>query len=75
MSKDQIGPTGDFPHGKLADDDEGGINVAISRHIAPDGSQMVRLDFGKPVTWLSLPREQALAFAAAINWYATRDDA
>jgi hypothetical protein len=62
----KLGPTGEFPHGKLSDDDEGEINVAISRHVAPDGSQMVRFDFGKPVAWLSLPREQALALAAVI---------
>ncbi len=60
------GPTGDFPHGKLSDDDEGGINVAISNHVAPDGEVMVRLDFGKPVAWLSLPSEQAIKFALTI---------
>lgn len=57
------GPTGDYPHGKLSEDDEGGINVALSRHVAPDGTLMVRLDFGKPVAWLSLPRDQAIQFA------------
>lgn len=63
---DKLGPTGDYPHGKLSEDDEGGINVALSHHIAPDGARMVRLDFGKPVAWLSLPREQAVAFALLI---------
>lgn len=66
MKKPQPGPTGDYPHGRLADDDEGGINVALSNHMAPDGSRMVRFDFGKPVAWLSLPREQAVAFASLI---------
>lgn len=69
---DKPGPTGDFPHGKLYADDEGGINVAISSHIAPDGSQMVRFDFGKPVAWLSLPREEALAFASLIVKHAVK---
>lgn len=60
------GPTGDYPHGKLYEDDEGGINVALSNHEAPDGTLMVRFDFGKAVKWLSLPREQAVAFASLI---------
>jgi hypothetical protein len=63
---DKLGPTGDFPHGKLSDDDEGGINVALSGHPAPDGTPMVRLDFGKPVAWLSLPRDQAIQFAMVL---------
>jgi hypothetical protein len=65
------GPTGDFPHGKLADDDEGGINVALSRFRAPDGERMVRLDFTKPVAWLALPSERAIAFALTLLQYAT----
>lgn len=70
IDEPKIGPTGDFPHGKLSPDDEGGINVAISHHIAPDGADMVRLDFGKPVAWLSLPRAQAAAFGVTILKFA-----
>jgi hypothetical protein len=70
MIDDKLGPTGDFPHGKLNPDDEGGINVAISRHVAPDGTQMVRFDFGKPVAWLSLPRDRAILFANTILKFA-----
>jgi hypothetical protein len=62
----KLGATGDFPHGKLSNDDEGGINVALSGHLAPDGTPMVRLNFGQPVAWLSLPRDQAIQFAMAI---------
>ncbi len=60
------GPTGGYPHGKLNSDDEGGINVALSSRMAPDGTRMVQFNFGKPVAWLSLPREQAVAFASLI---------
>jgi hypothetical protein len=60
------GPTGDFPHGKLSPDDEGGINVALSHFNAPDGTRMVRLDYGKEVAWLALQREEAVAFASLI---------
>jgi hypothetical protein len=67
---DAPGPTGDFPHGKLDDDDEGGIKVAISGHLAPDGTPMVRLDFGKSLAWLSLPRQQAILFAMSLLKFA-----
>jgi hypothetical protein len=70
----KLGPTGDFPHGKLFGDDQGGINVALRRFTAPDGRRMVRIDFGKPVDWLALPREQALAFAAVIAHFAGEED-
>jgi hypothetical protein len=60
------GPTGDYPHGKLSTDDEGGLNVAISHFMAPDGTRMVRFDYGKPISWLALPREQAVEFAVTI---------
>jgi hypothetical protein len=66
VKKPQPGPTGDYPHGKLGPDDEGGINVALSHHDAPDGTPMVRFDFAKPVAWLSLPRDHAVAFAFLI---------
>lgn len=69
--KPEPGPTGDFPHGKLSPDDEGGINVALRHFDAPDGTRMVRLDFGKPLAWLSLPQDQAIAFAMTILKHAT----
>jgi hypothetical protein len=75
MSSDRPGPTGDYPHGKLSDDDEGGLSVAMSHFIAPNGDRMVRLDFGKPITWVALPREQALNFAAFIVHHAGGPDA
>ena len=61
------GPTGDYPHGKLAADDRGGINIAITGFNAPDGERMVRLDFGYPIDWLAVPSEQALVFAEAVT--------
>jgi hypothetical protein len=62
IGKHDIGPTGEFPHGKMGPDDEGGINVAVGI----DEFGLVRFVFGKPVTWLSLPREQAVEFAKLI---------
>jgi hypothetical protein len=56
-----IGPTGEFPLGKLNADDEGGINIAIGSE-----SGNVRIDFGEPTAWIALPPDQALAFASLI---------
>jgi hypothetical protein len=66
MDGPKLGPTGDFPQGKLSADDQGGLNVALSHHVAPDGTVMVRMDFGTPVAWLSLPQEMAIEFALSI---------
>ena len=61
MSDDQLGPTGDFPIGKLNPDDEGGLNCAISQE-----NGVVRIDFAKPTAWIGLPPDHALAFASTI---------
>lgn len=58
---DKLGPTKDFPLGKLNETDEGGIQIAIGKE-----SGNVRVDFGSPVAWFALPPDQALAFASAI---------
>jgi hypothetical protein len=57
----ELGPTGDFPEGKLGPDDEGGLVVAIN---VTEGK--VRVDFGTPVAWFALSHEQALEYAAGI---------
>ena len=58
------GATHVFPQGKLNADDEGELNVAVA---ADREHGVVRLDFGKPVAWLALPKEQALAWAQSIR--------
>ena len=50
-----------FPEGRLNDDDEGELRVLVS---VDDGN--VRLDFGKPVAWISMPPEMCLAVAFAL---------
>ena len=55
------GPTGQFPFGKLNDDDKGELKVAIYLD-----KGMIRMDFGTPVTWLCLPPDQVLVFAEAL---------
>ena len=61
-TSDKIGPTGNFPHGKLNDQDKGELAVAISSE-----KGMVRIDFGTPVNWVCLPPDMALAFASVIT--------
>ena len=50
----RIGPTGQFPEGRLNQDDEGEIAIAIC---ADHGNVVIQ--FGKPVAWLAMPPEQA----------------
>lgn len=64
---DRRGPTGDYPHGKLNEDDEGGLKLAISTERGT-----VRLDFGKDIKWFALPPDEALALAAVIAKHAMR---
>jgi hypothetical protein len=48
------GPTGEFPDGKLTELDEGEIRIAAG--IVED---KVVMDFGTPVTWIGMDRDQA----------------
>lgn len=59
----QLGATGDFPEGKLGDDDEGGLKIGVAADI-PNG--VVRVEFGKEVAWLAMPPETALDLAKSI---------
>lgn len=51
-----LGATGEFPQGKLADDDEGEIRFAVA---ADKNAGKVIIDFGSPVTWVGMDPEQA----------------
>lgn len=64
----QPGPTGDFPDGKLKDDDQGGIAVAVG--VSPADGKSVIINFGKPVAWIGLAPEQAIEFAFSILTHA-----
>lgn len=59
--KEKIGPTGKFPHGKVADDDEGEIRIAVG---AKDGT--VFMNFGVPVLWIGLSPEDAVNVGEAL---------
>ena len=53
-----VGKTGEFPEGKLSEDDEGEILFAISH---ADGKVVV--NFGTPVVWFAMPPENARELA------------
>lgn len=50
----ELGATGRYPHGKLTEEDEGEIAIAVGQH---DGK--VVIDFGKPTAWIGFTAEQA----------------
>ena len=55
-----LGPTGQYPYGKLNPDDEGEIRIAIAHD---PHNRTVVIDFGKPVAWIGLPPQHAREFA------------
>lgn len=50
-----------YPRGKLSEDDEGEISFKIALK-----DKTVIIDFGKPVSWLGMPREQAVSLALVL---------
>ena len=57
----KLGPTGDFPNGKLNAHDEGGLRLAVG----VEGANVV-IAFGKPVAWLGMPPAEAVQLAEMI---------
>lgn len=55
------GATGAFPHGKLAPGDEGELRA----HLSCKGD-ILRIDFGKDLSWLAMTRNEAKEFAARL---------
>lgn len=62
-----IGPTGDYPDGKAAPDDNGGLNIKFTVDTAAD---LIRLDFGVPVAWIGLRADDARRIAFKLVGYA-----
>jgi hypothetical protein len=56
-----LGPTNDFPEGKLNGDDEGGLQVGIT---SQDGQVIIA--FGKPISWLGFGPDKARQLAALL---------
>jgi len=62
-----LGPTGEFPKGKLNESDDGGLNIAVGA----EGENVV-LHFGSSVNWIGFGPDEADAVASALNHYAQK---
>ena len=51
MEDNIIGPTGEYPDGKLNENDKGELRIGM----AVDGDVLI-IDFGKSITWLGLDK-------------------
>lgn len=60
-----LGPTGQFPEGKLNENDEGEIRIAVGHQ-----NGKVVIDFGKPIAWIGFSAGQARELAGAIIQHA-----
>jgi len=62
MDERKLGATGEFPDGKIHEDDEGAIRISVG-----DAKGNVIIDFGSPVVWLGIPPDDARALAENIS--------
>jgi hypothetical protein len=58
----KLGATGKFPHGSLGPNDEGALQMGVSH----DSNGNVHMNFGKHVSWIAFPSEQAIELAKLI---------
>lgn len=63
MAKESLGATGDFPDGKISEDDEGGLRLLIGIDRA---NQCVVVNFGQSVSWIAMPKADAEGISRAI---------
>lgn len=52
-----LGATNNYPLGKMNEEDEGEIRIAIA---ADHQNDKVLINFGKPISWIGLTAEQAI---------------
>lgn len=56
-----LGPTGKYPDGKIADNDEGEIKIGITTM-----KERIVIDFGKPIHTVGFEADQALSIASVL---------
>lgn len=59
----EFGATGEFPDGKISEDDEGELRIGVT---VDEANDLVMVMLGKPVGWFGLPRQLAIEFATSI---------
>ena len=69
MNKPKLGATGDYPEGRLNEDDEGALNMAIGYDHKKD---VVFIEFGSPVKWFAMSPAQAIEMANHLIKHARR---
>lgn len=57
-----LGPTGTYPNGKIADNDEGAIQYGITTM-----NNRIVFDFGKPIITIGLTQKQAWEMAEVLT--------
>jgi len=67
LEAEKIGATGNYPHGKSAPNDLGGLKAALVRR----GDRLV-LDFGKELQWISMTKNEAMTFGGGLIQMAQR---
>ena len=60
---EKLGATGKYPSGKLLESDEGEIRFAIG---ADPTTRKVIINFGKPVAWMGMEKDQAIAIGETL---------
>jgi hypothetical protein len=60
-SPPKLGATGEFPNGKISEDDKGEIRMLIG---VSQGK--VIINFGKSISWLGLDKKSAIEFAELV---------
>jgi hypothetical protein len=53
-----------YPRGKLKEDDQGALELQIA--VAPSNQTLV-IDFGKPVVWIGLGKQEVLDLAKLLK--------
>jgi hypothetical protein len=50
-----------YPRGKLCEGDQGALNLTVGIR-----DRTVVIDFGKDLSWIGMPKDQAISFANVI---------
>ena len=58
---EDIGATGEFPNGKINEDDQGQIKIGITTE-----DRKIIVAFGKPVEWIGFTRDEAISLCNSI---------
>ncbi len=65
----KAGPTGEYPNGKLDEDDAGGLGIRLDQW-----GDKLRVDFGTELSWLGMNRAEALELGEALVSFGSGGD-